>query len=41
MKDYVNEHATIPASATVMRGMLKGASNDDIRALAVFYASNK
>jgi sulfide dehydrogenase cytochrome subunit len=41
MKDYVNEHATIPASATVMRGMLKGASNDDIRALADFYASNK
>jgi sulfide dehydrogenase cytochrome subunit len=41
MKDYVNEHTTIPASATVMRGMLKGASNDDIRALADFYASNK
>lgn len=41
MKDYLNDKLTIPGSASVMRGMLKGASDDDIRALAEFYASNK
>ena len=41
MKDYLNEKVTIPASASVMRGMLKGSSDEDIQALAEFYASNK
>lgn len=41
MKDYLNEKVKIPESAMVMRRMLKGSSDEDIRALAVFYASNQ
>ncbi len=41
MRDYLDEHAAVPPAAAVMRGMLKGASEDDIRALAQFYASQK
>jgi sulfide dehydrogenase cytochrome subunit len=41
MKHYLNEKVTIPPSASVMRGMLKGSSDEDIQALAEFYASNK
>lgn len=41
MKDYLNEKVAIPPTAGVMRGMLKGSSDDDIRALAQFYTSQK
>ena len=41
MKYYLNPDVTIPSNAQVMRGMLKGASDDDLEALAEFYASHK
>jgi sulfide dehydrogenase cytochrome subunit len=39
MRYYINPQITIPSSAKVMRSMLKGANDEDLRALAEFYAS--
>lgn len=41
MKYYLDEKITIPPSSAVMRGMLKGSSDEDIHALAEFYANNQ
>ena len=41
MQYYLNPEIAVPPSAMVMRSMLKGASDDDIRALAEFYAGQK
>ncbi len=41
MKYYLDPKVAIPPGALVMRTMLKGSSDDDIRALAEFYASQK
>jgi sulfide dehydrogenase cytochrome subunit len=41
MTHYLDEHLAVPPAAAVMRSMLKGASENDIRALAQFYASQK
>lgn len=38
---YLDDQVAIPPAAAVMRSMLKGSSEDDIRALAQFYASQK
>lgn len=41
MQDYKDANKAIPASAMVMRSMLTPVSDDDVKALAAFYASAK
>jgi cytochrome subunit of sulfide dehydrogenase len=41
MRYYLNPQIPVPSSAMVMRTMLKGANDEDLRALAEFYASQK
>ncbi len=41
MKYYLNPQVAIPSNAQAMRGMLKGSSDEDLKALAEFYASQK
>ncbi len=41
MQDYQDTSRAIPPVAVPMRGMLAGMSEDDLRALAHFYASQK
>ena len=41
MRDYRDSAKPIPPSAMIMRGMLGRLSDDDLNALAQFYASQK
>ncbi len=41
MQDFRDPDKAIPAAALPMRGMLAGSSDDDLEALAQFYASQK
>ena len=41
MQDYKDANKAIPAAAMPMRGMLAPMSDDDLKALAAFYASAK
>ena len=41
MQDYQDANRAIPPVAVPMRGMLAGMSEEDIKALAHFYASQK
>ena len=41
MKYYLDPDVAIPSNAQAMRGMLKGSSDDDLKALAEFYASQQ
>ncbi len=41
MQDYQNANRAIPPIAMPMRGMLAGVSEEDLKALAHFYASQK
>ena len=41
MQQYQDPKVAIPPAAMPMRGMLTGVSEDDLKALAHFYASQK
>jgi cytochrome c553 len=41
MLDYKDAKKAVPASAMMMRSMLTPVSDDDVKALAAFYASAK